>query len=522
LLLLWCSCLRAAAATALRASGAPKEELLAVQWYTDRKHGRGGTAGQHRGRGATGVEHKHRRAGEKHRAVLRAGSLAELGIVHKTEYWGTLSVGNPPTRFTVIFDTGSGNLILPSSACKSRACLVHRRYDPKNSSSGVQVAKNGKPLAQAPDVKRESSVKFGTGKIHGQFYQDRVCLGKDSACMSANFIGTDVESDSPFEQCNFDGIMGLGFKDLSMGSGFNMVDDMVAQHSLASNRFSVYLTDKGGSAITFGGYRKEKAATEPVWVPVSHESYWQIRIEDMMFDNRKTGLCPDCQVAVDTGTSLLAGPSDVVEQLNSRLGLKEDCSNFDSLPLLGFAIGDKVLNLRPDDYIDRDDSQGTCSISLMSLDVPPPKGPLFIFGDPFLRRFLTVYDRDGPKVGFAVAKHEGMRDEDVAQLIATADSGATKAADGGASGDADAGESSPETASVVESAADEDPFKALDAESSSWSMMASKLGPGLRSSAKAASGAPAAVPGSKAGMLQVEKLVDVSLERTRGGGAPSA
>merc|ERR1719359_2295276 len=35
-------------------------------------------------------------------------------------------------------------------------------------------------------------------------------------------------------------------------------------------------------------------------------------------------------------------------------------------------------------------------------------GPLFIFGDPFLRRFVTIYDRSGPKVGFAVAKHGNM------------------------------------------------------------------------------------------------------------------
>jgi len=63
--------------------------------------------------------------------------------------------------------------------------------------------------------------------------------------------------------------------------------------------------------------------------------------------------------------------------------------------------------LKPDDYMDSSGSE--CSLSFMSLDVPPPKGPLFIFGDPFLRRFVTIFDRagagSGSRVGFAVAKH---------------------------------------------------------------------------------------------------------------------
>merc|ERR1719324_600791 len=289
--------------------------------------------------------------------------------------------------------------------------------------------------------------------------------------MDANFIATTQETEMPFIQCTFDGIMGLGFSDLSMGPGFNMVDDLTGV--MSQNKFSVYLTDDGGSEINFGGYKRSQAASEVFWVPVNKMSYWQIAIDDVTFDNKKTNLCSGCQVAVDTGTSLLAGPSSVVENLGTKLNVKDDCSNFASLPMLGFAVGNKVLNLKPDDYIDK--GPEGCSVSLMTLDVPPPKGPLFVFGDPFLRRFLTIYDRDGSQVGFAVASQPGLSADDASQLLATVGGSASSSSSASNNAFSSSGSAAASVQPSAFSTATEpevkpmaveaDPFKAADAES---------------------------------------------------------
>merc|ERR1719375_2058247 len=229
----------------------------------------------------------------------------------------------------------------------------------------------------------------------------------------------------------FDGLLGLGFAELSIGEGFNVLDAFVAKGSLPSNKFSLYLDDNDGSEISFGGFKKSYAASDVVWAPVSHQAYWQVEIDDVTVNNEKRGICQGCQVAVDSGTSMLAGPSSVVKELSAQLHLNSDCSNLDELPLLGFAVSGSILNLEPSDYIEQD--MGSCSLSLHPLDIPPPRGPVFVFGDPFLRRFLTIFDKDGPRVGFAVANRGDVSKDQAKRLLhpdssSSGDSGSSGAA----------------------------------------------------------------------------------------------
>jgi len=208
-----------------------------------------------------------------------------MEIIHKTAYWGTVKLGTPAQEFKVIFDTGSGNLILPSTSCDMAGCNPHKKYSPADSSTA-------KPVVNERG-ERSTEISFGTGDISGDYYKDKFCIA-ENLCTDVRFVAAAAQSEEPFSVTPFDGILGLGFKDLSMGEHFNIVDDLNDAGQLPAGTFAVFLTDDYNSEITFGGYKEEQLASDIVWSDVVRESYWQVKIEDITFDNKETGLCdPD-------------------------------------------------------------------------------------------------------------------------------------------------------------------------------------------------------------------------------------
>lgn len=351
------------------------------------------------------------RSGQQH----RSRDVATEKIVHKTAYYGRVEVGNPRQPFTVVFDTGSGNLMLPSTHCQTHACTMHKMFDRKASTTAEDIEADGSK-SQKGASRDQITVTFGTGEITGVFMKDDVCIG--NLCANCHFVGATDETDDPFASFNFDGVLGLALPEMSQGPDFSVMDHLVSSKALKRDLFSVFLSDSDieESEITFGDIKQDRMASDMFWEPVSKNTgYWQVQIKDIAIDNKVQNLCEDCQVAVDTGTSQLAGPTDVINELSKRLDVKADCSNYKSLPNLGFVLGENIMNLEPQDYVDK--SSDGCEVSLMPLDVPPPNGPLFIFGDPFLRKYYTSYDRQSNQVGFATARHVDTSSQQAESLL---------------------------------------------------------------------------------------------------------
>ncbi|XP_039813494.1 aspartic proteinase oryzasin-1-like isoform X3 [Panicum virgatum] len=437
------------------------------------------------------------------------GDIVALKNYLNAQYYGEIGIGTPPQTFTVIFDTGSSNLWVPSSKCyASIACYFHERYKAGRSNS---YKKNGKP----------ASIRYGTGAISGYFSLDSVKIG-DVVVKNQDFIEATRETSVTFMVGKFDGILGLGFKEISVGAAVPVWYNMVKQGLVGDPVFSFWFNrhaDEGqGGEIVFGGIDPNHYKGNHTYVPVTRKGYWQFGMGDVLIGGKSTGFCASgCAAIADSGTSLLTGPTAIITQINEKIGAagvvsqeckaivsqygqriidqlvaktqpakicssvglctfdgahgistgiwsvvddgaresnglfneamcnacetavvwiqnqlaqnqtqdvvlqyinqlceklpspmgqsSVDCSRVASMPDIAFTIGGRKFALKPEQYILKvgEGHAAQCISGFTAMDIPPPRGPLWILGDIFMGAYHTVFDYGNLKVGFAEA-----------------------------------------------------------------------------------------------------------------------
>nr|XP_006000457.1 PREDICTED: cathepsin E [Latimeria chalumnae] len=319
------------------------------------------------------------------------------------EYFGEISIGVPPQKFTVIFDTGSSNLWVPSIYCSSKACQEHSRFDPSDSST---YKRDGRPF----------SIQYGTGSLAGIIGSDTVTV-EGIAVKSQSFGESVTEPGSTFVDAAFDGILGLGYPALAVGGATPVFDNMMAQNLVELPMFSVYLSrnpdySQGGELI-FGGFDSSHFSGKLNWVPVAKQGYWQIKLDSMKISGKVKFCEGGCQAIVDTGTSLITGPTKEITELQKDIGAVSmgdgtyavECNNLNVMPDVTFTINAVDYTLNPLAYTLTEEvgELTLCSSGFQSLDIHPPAGPLWILGDVFIGKFYSVFDRGNNRVGLAPA-----------------------------------------------------------------------------------------------------------------------
>nr|BAJ97001.1 predicted protein [Hordeum vulgare subsp. vulgare] len=327
------------------------------------------------------------------------------------QYYAEIGIGTPPQPFGVVMDTGSSNLWVPSTRCSSIACWLHRRFDATKSST---FKENGTDFA----------IRYGSGSLEGVISTDTVTIG-DLELTETDFGESTKEPGIAFALGKFDGIMGLGYDTIAVQQVVPPFYQMINQKLIDKPLFTFWLGDtnkdaENGGELVFGEIDKDHYEGDIVYAPVVRKGYWEVKFNELLINDEPADFLGNATAAIDTGTSLIACPTEAAETINTMLGATKnflgqwtlDCATLDSLPTLTFTFGGHKFPLAPTDYvlqvsgspIGGGGGEAQCISGFMGIDMPPQLGQLWIVGDVFLRRYFTVYDKGNNRVGFATAK----------------------------------------------------------------------------------------------------------------------
>jgi len=346
------------------------------------------------------------------------------------DYDGTpVQPGSPRDQITVAYGTGE----ITVQFVNDRLCLGVKDRDKVTPGGKTTINDTSAPAPSFQDT------EVGEASPH---------------CIDLRIVMATEMTHEPFHAFAFDGVLGLGLDSLALAPEFSFFGEMAKQKRLEQPSFGVFLADSDDevSEISFGGHAPEHLKSELVWTPVAMPElgYWQVTVTRIRIGDRIVDFCDDgqCRAVVDTGTSLLAVPKAFADELQDSLeaGLidppsekdgTKDCKKASGTEL-HFEIDGATLTLVPGDYSrasvqmkDENDNswsalepsktpgeevnesqnvtetvQSSCRPTIMPLDLPEPLGPkLFIWGEPVLRKYYTVYNWKEKTVGFGLARH---------------------------------------------------------------------------------------------------------------------
>ena len=309
-------------------------------------------------------------------------------IIHDlmgVQFYGPLAIGTPHQKFEVVYDTGSSNLWVPSPNCSS--CGLKPRY---YSGLSTTYRYNG----------TEFRILYGSGPVTGTFDDDTVTFG-GKAVTNINFAEVHNVSGLglAYAIAPWDGLCGMAWPSLSVKAAVPPFFKMIHQYPQMDKLFSFFLPASASDTgvLDIGGIDSAHYTGNLVPVNLTSETYWETTMSSFAVGAKM--IHGEANIVVDSGTSMLTGPTVYVNQIAQMIGATQllpgrwvvSCLTVSLLPNITVVIGGQPWVLQGQDYIINDEDV-ECILGIVGIDMPKEIGPLWIMGDVFMRKVFVVFD----------------------------------------------------------------------------------------------------------------------------------
>ncbi|KAI0782432.1 aspartic protease [Irpex lacteus] len=311
------------------------------------------------------------------------------------EWAGTISIGTPAQSFLIDFDTGSSDLWVPSSSCKSSTCSSKHKYTA--SSSSTSSKKSG-----------SFSIEYGDGStVSGPIYTDTVSVAGLS--ISGQYFSPVTTLSSSFSSDPIDGIFGLAYPAISnLGENPPFVT-AINQGTVTSGVFGFKLASSG-SNLYLGGTDTSKYSGSIEYHSIDTSTgFWQATGAKAIVGS--SAAVSNFETIIDSGTTIIYGPPSAVKTFYSKISGSQvydssegyysyPCS---SAPTVGFSWGGKTWTISSANFNLGSVGNGQCVGAIAGQDLGLGSG-VWLLGDSFMKNVYTAFSFDEDAVGFATLK----------------------------------------------------------------------------------------------------------------------
>ncbi|KAL1746443.1 aspartic peptidase domain-containing protein [Schizophyllum fasciatum] len=345
--------------------------------------------------------------------------IAGVGITNQNgdqSYFGAVEIGTPPQTFNVVLDTGSSDLWVADTECATCSSSTPQ-FDASKSSTFQQSSQT-------------TTIQYGSGAVRGSLAQDKVSIG--GLTVDEQIFLSVSQTTSQLLDGSMSGILGLAFQTISSTQSTPLWLALANDNQLDAPEFSFWINrliddanapeESFGGVFTLGGVNESLYSGDIEFHELANPSsptFWLLTLDSLSLNGNDVSLTNgEARLsAIDTGTTLIGGPSDDVQQFWEGVEGSSPMTNmqgFWSFPCdtelsVSMSFGGKSWPIDPTDMnlgrvsrVSDDCLGGIFDLTQGSSIVSGGGNPNWVVGDVFLKNVYSVYRTEpSPAVGFA-------------------------------------------------------------------------------------------------------------------------